>query len=142
MIQITDNIALEDNEIQLSFVRATGPGGQKVNKTSSAVQLFLDVAQSPSLPEDVRRRLMHLAGNRLTQDGVLVIEANQYRTQHQNRQDALQRLVQLIRQAAAKPKRRVKTGVPAQQKKRRLASKRRRSEIKRLRGRVSRGPDD
>jgi ribosome-associated protein len=142
MIQITNTIILDENEIQLTFIHAAGPGGQNVNKTSTAVQLFFDVVHSPHLPEDVRQRLLRLAGNRLTQEGVLVIEANQFRTQHQNRQDALDRLADLIRQAAVKPKRRIKTRVPAEQKKRRLASKQRRSEIKRLRTRVSRDHDD
>lgn len=133
MIKITPNIAIEENEIEESFIRASGPGGQKVNKTATAVQLRFDAANSPSLPNRVRERLMRLAGNRLTEEGELIIEARQFRTQEQNRQDARARLVRLIRQAARKPKTRRKTSPTAASQERRLQKKRRRSEIKRRR---------
>ncbi len=136
MIRITPQIALDEAEIQLQFVRASGPGGQNVNKVSSAVQLRFDVAHSPSLPEDVRERLMRLAGNRLTNDGEVVIEAQRFRTQECNRQDAIKRLVELIRQAAVKPKPRVATKPTKASRLRRLESKQRRSSVKRGRGAV------
>jgi ribosome-associated protein len=138
MIEVTATLALDESEVHISFVQSSGPGGQNVNKVATAAQLRFDVIQSPSLPEDVRQRLMRLAGKRLTADGVLVIDARQYRTQERNRQDALDRLVELIRKAAEKPKRRHKTRPPPESKRRRLEQKRRRSQVKRLRGRVSR----
>ncbi len=133
MIEITSKIAISENEIEENFIRASGPGGQKVNKAATAVQLRFDVAHSPSLPDRVRERLTRLAGNRMTEDGVLIIEARQFRTQEQNRQDALDRLVKLIRQAARKPKTRRKTTPTRASQERRLRKKRRRSEIKRMR---------
>ena len=132
-IQITPQIEIEESEIQENFIRASGPGGQKVNKTSTAVQLRFDVANSPSLPNDVRQRLSKLAGNRMTSDGVLIIEANQYRNQERNRKDARRRLIQLIRRAAKRPRNRKKTAPTEAAKRRRLEEKRRRSEVKRLR---------
>ena len=104
MISITDTIVLDDSELRFSFVRASGPGGQNVNKVATAVQLHFDAARSPSLPGDVRRRLLRLAGRRLTVEGQIVIDARRYRSQEQNRQDALARLATLIRQAAVAPK--------------------------------------
>jgi ribosome-associated protein len=133
MIHITRNIALDESEIRIEFTRASGPGGQKVNKVATAARLRFDVRHSPSLPDDVRQRLLLLAGQRVTADGVLVIEARRFRTQERNRQDALDRLVALIRQAAAKPKRRRKTKPTLASRQRRLENKRRRSQIKRLR---------
>jgi ribosome-associated protein len=130
MPQITDEIALDENEIQQEFFRASGPGGQNVNKVATAVRLRFDVAHSPSLPADVRRRLMRLAGSRLTEEGVLIIEARRYRTQEKNRQDAFERLVELIRQATHKPKPRRQTKPSAAAQERRLAAKQRRSETK------------
>lgn len=138
MIQITDTIAIDENEIELVFVRASGPGGQKVNKTSTAVQLFFDAAHSPSLPEEVRARLAHTAGNKINKDGVLVIDARRFRTQERNREDALERLVALLREASKQPKRRRKSKPSAQARERRLAAKRHRSEVKRYRQRPSR----
>jgi ribosome-associated protein len=137
MIRITSQLAIGENEIELQFIRASGPGGQNVNKVSTAVQLRFDVAHSPSLPEDVRARLMKLAGNRLTNEGELLIEAKRHRTQERNRQDAIARLVELIRHATERPKPRIATKPTRASKKRRLETKRQRSETKQARGRVA-----
>jgi ribosome-associated protein len=135
MIKITKNIAINENEIEEQFIRASGPGGQHVNRAATAVQLRFDVANSPSLPDAVRERLVHLAGSRMTEDGVLIVEARRFRTQDRNRQDAINRLVKLIRKAARKPKTRRKTKPTRASKERRLRNKRRRSEVKRMRRR-------
>jgi ribosome-associated protein len=133
VIQITERISINESELELSFIRASGPGGQHVNKSATAVQLRFDVANSPSLPAGVRRRLMEQAGSRMTQSGVLVIDAGEYRSQTRNREEAIRRLKALIRQAAREPKHRRKTGVPKRARERRLENKRRRSEKKRYR---------
>jgi ribosome-associated protein len=138
MIQVTHRIALDEREIEESFVRASGPGGQNVNKLSTAVELRFDVRRSPSLPAAVKARLETLAGRRLTKDGVLVILAQRHRTQERNRADALERLLDLIREAAAPPPPpRRPTKPTAGSKRRRLESKTRRSTVKKLRGRGS-----
>jgi ribosome-associated protein len=133
MIRITDDIAIDEREIEESFIRASGPGGQNVNKLSTAVQLRFDARRSPSLPNDVSTRLQRLAGSRLTKDGVLVITAQRHRTQERNRDDALARLIDLIRQAAVPPTPRRATRPTAASRARRLQGKKRRSTIKGLR---------
>ena len=136
MIHITPAITIDESEIQECFVRASGPGGQNVNKVATAVQLRFDVANSRSLPEEVRKRLISLAGNRVTEDGVLIIDARRFRTQGRNREDATDRLVTLIRKAAQRPIIRRKTRPTLASKIRRLESKRRSAESKRIRGPV------
>ncbi|MFH1006819.1 MAG: alternative ribosome rescue aminoacyl-tRNA hydrolase ArfB [Candidatus Latescibacterota bacterium] len=130
MISITPTIALDEGEIQEEFIRASGPGGQNVNKVATAVQLRFDVAHSPSLPDEVRARLLSLGGRRVTVDGVLILVARRFRTQEKNRQDAMDRLVALIRKATEKPKSRRKTRPSLASRQRRLESKRRRAETK------------
>jgi len=138
MILITAHITLDEREIQQDFIRASGPGGQNVNKVSSAVQLRFDVARSPSLPEYVRTQLTALAGRRMTRDGILIIEAERFRSQKRNRDDALQRLVALIREACEIPTPRRATRPTLASRKRRLDAKQRRGDTKRLR-RISPG---
>ena len=133
MIAINDDLALDEREISETFIRASGPGGQNVNKVASAAQLRFDARGSPSLPEPVKARLMRLAGNRLTQDGVIIITAQRFRSQERNREDAQARLVALIRRAADPPKPRRKTRPSAAQREDRLAAKARRSAVKRQR---------
>jgi ribosome-associated protein len=134
MIRVTDRIWLDEREIEERFVRASGPGGQNVNKLSTAVELRFDVRHSPSLDDAVRARLERLAGRRLTRAGVLVLSAERHRTQERNRADALQRLVELVRRAAVAPKPRRATRPTAASKRKRAEAKRRRSRLKRLRG--------
>ena len=133
MIQITTAISINKRELHLNFIRASGPGGQNVNKVATAVQVRFDVVNSPSLPEDVRERLIHLAGRRITEDGILIINARRYRTQERNRQDGIGRLVELIRKAAEKPKFRRKTRPTPASRRSRMKDKRRRGDAKRLR---------
>lgn len=130
MIRVTPTLSLDDAEISLEFLRASGPGGQNVQKVETAVRLRFDVRRSPSLPETVKGRLERLAGSRLTKDGVIVIEAQRHRTQERNRADALERLLDLIREAAAPPP------PPRRKTKPTLGSKIRRLEGKKLRGGV------
>jgi len=133
MIRITQTIAIDESELTLEFIRSSGPGGQNVNKVATAVQLRFDVAGSDSLPDDVRERLVRLAGKKMTDDGSLIITARRYRTQAANREDAIERLVALIKKAAAKQKPRKKTKPTQASRERRLQDKRHRSKIKRLR---------
>ncbi len=135
MIQVTPRISLDEGEIEERFIRASGPGGQNVNKLSTAVQLRFDVRHSPSLPGDVRARLERLAGHQLTKDGVLVLTAQRHRTQDMNRRDARARLLDLIRRAAVAPKKRRPTKPSKVAKQRRLEGKVRRGAIKKLRDR-------
>lgn len=135
MIRITDKISLDESELQESFVRASGPGGQNVNKVSSAVQLRFDIRRSPSLPNDVAIRLMALCGKRLTRDGVVVIIAQRYRTQERNREDARARLFELIRQATIRPEIRIATRPTRSSQQKRVEGKKIRSNIKKMRGR-------
>ena len=133
MIRITPDICIRETELRLDFIRSSGPGGQNVNKVATAVQLRFDVFTSPSLPEDVRRRLVRIAGKKVSKEGVLLIDARRFRTQERNRQDAVDRLIQWVRRAAEKPKKRVKTKPTLSSRERRLEGKRQRSETKRLR---------
>jgi ribosome-associated protein len=135
-IPITPTLAIDESELEITFVRSSGPGGQNVNKVATAAQLRFDAAHSRSLPDDVRSRLIARAGSRLTRDGELIITARRFRTQERNRADAIARLVEMIRSAATPPKRRRKTKTPRAAKARRVDAKRRRSATKRMRGSV------
>ena len=137
MIRITQTLCIDESEIQLDFIRSSGPGGQNVNKVATAVQLRFDARNSRILKPEVRERLYRLAGRRVNSAGEIVIEARRYRTQQRNREDAMQRLLLLIEKAAIRPRKRRKTQPTAASKQRRLDSKRRRSEIKKLRSRSS-----
>lgn len=133
MLEITPTLTIDERELQMDFIRAAGPGGQNVNKVATAVQLRFDIANSPALASDIKGRLIQLAGKRVNADGVLMIEAKHFRTQEQNREDATQRLVELIRKASVRPKPRRKTKPSAASKEKRLKSKKVKGEVKRLR---------
>jgi ribosome-associated protein len=133
MLQITDTIMIDESELEEVFIRSSGPGGQNINKVSTAIQLRFNAANSPSLPEAIRERLVSLARNQITEDGVVMITARRFRTQGRNRQDALERLTALIREAAELPKPRRMTRPTAPSRKRRLEDKHQRAETKRLR---------
>jgi ribosome-associated protein len=133
MLRVTPSISIDEKEIKEVFVRASGPGGQNVNKVSTAVQLRFDVLSSPSLPEDVRQRLMRIGGRRVTDEGVLVIDARRFRTQDRNRQDARARLVEIVRTAARRPKPRKATRPTAASRQRRIEGKKQRAQVKRMR---------
>lgn len=137
MLIITSNITIDESELQETFIRASGPGGQNVNKVATAVQLRFDVQHSPSLPEAVRQRLLKLVAGRLTVEGVLLIEAKRFRTQEQNRQDARDKLTALLRQAARPPKPRRATQPTRVARQKRLDQKRQRAQTKRLRQRLN-----
>ena len=139
MISVTDRISLDESELEFEFVLASGPGGQNVNKISTAARLKFDVRHSPSLPDAIRARLERLCGRRLTQDGVLVIAAQRFRSQIRNREDAIDHLVALIREAATPPKPRRPTKPTHASRRRRLESKARRADVKR--GRAGVGDD-
>jgi ribosome-associated protein len=133
MIEVTPSVSIDDSDIQVDFMRASGPGGQNVNKVATSVKLRFDIRHTPSLYPDVKERLIKLAGSRVTEEGTLVIEAKRYRTQEQNRVDAVQRLVTLIQKALEKPKVRRETRPSASARAGRVDEKKKRGEIKRIR---------
>ena len=133
MIEVSSNVKIDESEIQYDFIRASGPGGQNVNKVSSSVQLRFDIRNSPSLESEVKERLIKLAGSRVTDDGILIIEAKKYRTQEQNRYDATQRLIAWVQKALEKPKVRKATRPSLTAKAARVGDKKKRGELKRIR---------
>ena len=141
MISITPDIVIHEKELTFEFVRSSGPGGQNVNKVSTAVLLRFDVRASDQIPFEVKQRLKTLAGKRMTEDGMLIIKASRFRKQEQNRQDAVERLVRLLRAAAVKPKRRIKTRPTKAAKERKLGAKKHRGNLKKLRKKVTAGEE-
>ncbi len=137
MVRITPTIAINENEIKLNFIRSSGPGGQNVNKVASAVQLRFDVKSSPSLSDEVRTRLIRLSGDKMTKDGILIIQAKRFRKQERNRQDAMDRLIKLIQTASEPPRTHIKPKPTRASKERILAAKRHRSKLKKMRRWVS-----
>ena len=133
MLEITPNFQIDERELQFDFIRSAGPGGQNVNKTATAVQLRFDIVNSLSLASETKGRLIQLSGKRVNTEGVLIVEAKRFRTQEQNRADAIERFVELVRKALVKPKARRKTKPTAASKVKRLGAKKRKGEIKRLR---------
>jgi ribosome-associated protein len=133
MLYITPNISIDEREIGEEFVRSSGPGGQNVNKVATAVKLRFDVLRSPSLPDEVRKRLIHLAGRKMNRKGELIIDARRFRTQEKNRKDAIDRLIELVRKATQKPKPRFKTKPTRASREHRLETKHKRSGIKQTR---------
>ena len=130
MIYVTEYISISENEIKEDFVRSSGPGGQNVNKVATAVQLRFDVVNSPNLPEEVKNKLSKLAGKKMTDEGVLIIDSRKFRSQNRNREDALERLIKMIKKATEKPKKRIKTKPSRSAKEKRLQSKKHRSAVK------------
>jgi len=133
MIHVTKNIFLNENELKFDFVRASGPGGQNVNKVSTAVQLRFNVINSNSLDENIKENILKKEKNRISRDGTLIIEAKRFRTQEKNRADAINRLINIIKRASQKQKKRIKTNPPEKAKEKRLIEKKKRSDIKKLR---------
>ena len=133
MLEITPNLSIDERELQFVYIRASGPGGQNVNKVATAVQLRFDILNSPSLASDLKGRLIQLAGKRVNTDGVLIIEARSFRTQEQNREDAIHRFIELVKRSIIKPKSRVKTKPTKTSKEKRLKEKRQRGEVKKNR---------
>ena len=136
-MRVTQTITIAESELRERFVRASGPGGQNVNKVASAVELRFDAARSLALTDEIRERLKTLAGSRMTADGILVIDARRFRTQAENREDARERLAALVRQASIRPRRRRKTRPTSAAVERRIVTKRQRAETKARRGRIS-----
>lgn len=141
LIRVTRDISISEDELQEDFVRASGPGGQKVNKVASAVQLRFDAGNSPNLPDDVRRRLLRIAGSRATESGEIIVESQRHRSQERNREEARRRLFELIRRAAQKPKRRRRTRPTRASRERRIQDKKAQSKRKQLRKRPRRGEE-